>query len=261
MHIKILTLLLMLVYSGVWGQVTFDLSYYQDSVSYTPQDGVDMGDILSGWDEFVKIRMAVRVSEHYLATGWVDLNSGWNPQNGKIGLRRMFGEHFYVEGLARVYHYWIPWKQAMVNESENDNSLRIGQVGMASGLEHQWRWVNGFASVQYCLGLPSLGEVEYYFANRTNYRAVDHYDFRVSNYYSLNIQAGVSLRFAKAKNSAWFVGYRIVSRRDGFDYSVEHSRSEWTYDNVVQEEAFDGNQKAIGWQHHFGIVIEFGASK
>lgn len=251
---KVITLVFALsVVHVTYGQLSLGMSYFQDSVVYREYSGFGPSDLLTSWDEFVRINVNYKLSNKYQIDTWVDLNSAFNPQNFKIGVKRSLQKWLYMEGIVRNMRIWIPYLENTYPEVRYDQYHKLWQFG--AGLVYQWKSLEFNADAQILLGTRRSGIQEKIGYDKTNFIWVDSHEYETRNFKTFNYRAGINWTFVRFKASKLSLSYLLVIRRDFFDFKHDHWLYEWTRDDPKLVAQSSQKQLGKAFQHQFGLVF------
>lgn len=256
-NLTLISVLLLAPTGMLHAQAYLTIQYYQDSIDFTGKEpnGYDASDVLNTWDDFVRLKVDYPVGESYRITTWIDLNSGLQPQNARIGFGRLLGKRFRVEAMAKYLGYWIPYQDSMPLESSYNHAYSLFALGLSPSYTYQWKRIAFTFEVAYSRAFTARERLDYVDIDRDNFRSLDRYHFKLKNYQSLYGKSQIVLELLK--RDKWSLGllYQLIIRNDYFSFDYDHRRYEWTYSNIVSESDFRVTQSSHGLQHHFGLRV------
>lgn len=232
----------------------FSLSYYADKVvRYNLEERYSAEDIISLWDDYLRLQAEHALSRRDKIRAWLDLDDSFSPYNMEVAYIRKLGilhpEIFYRKNRFYAYDY--------VNYPNSYNHhLIIHQLGFGMGLSHSIGKFSFNLCPQFTLGNASnqikLHALHY---DNSNFRAIDEEIIRMENFRSLNMIANVKFRLTNQKNWGLDIFYELNKRRDWFNFENNSTRYEWTISNIVQNDYYHTHHIFDRLQNRFGFAL------
>lgn len=257
MRVFVFALTLFVCFS-ISAQWRFSLTYFADTTYFNggQSHNYDATDFFSGWIDFARLSFAYRFSEKGALDGWIDIDDSFSPKSYKLGYQRWHSDHFYTEVAAMNQALF-----SMRFDDDNPNSgtgkfFNIGLIGVGGGARKSFGILEVSSSVHLLKGFSVQDGLRDLLISDSNLRTLRTQDFKMSNVWSTNMEVAAVVNIFQREKLSGGLMYKLVWRRDRFDYSNEVHIYEWTLNNEVNDEIYNTSHVFDHIQHQVGFLLK-----
>lgn len=236
------------------GQGKYAMTYYVDRVvDYNKDASYGADEVLSRWDEYIRLQIDQSITEKDRIRAWVDLDIGWAISNLELAYSRIW-QGFNADVFFRTNAFYVSDYKNYPNNYQNQPVMH--QIGLSAGYGKDVGRFSYKVAPQFTVGHDSkeivFDRVVY---SDSNYRSLNEEIFQFKNFRTAGLEIQLEIRIIEREKWDFGFMYQFYIRRDFFDFSNQSTKYEWTREEIIRRDQYRIANQYDRIQNRFGFTL------